>query len=260
MIPPATPVEQRTLRRIGAPPNVRLACQLRPTTDLSIQPLVRTAEISSAHTDRFNAAVEGGRELTIAAMFVDMRDSTRLAAGRLPYDALFLFDRYIETVTGAIRSNGGHVTSVAGDGVMGVFGIEGSAADAARGALRAALDVWSGLEILNTELAAELPTPLRIGIGIHVGVSVIDLSSITDSRTLQFLGDSGNIAAKLEGRTKYYNCTVVASVSVLDLIAPDAPDIETDAVMIDGLAEPVRSAILRSKSELMRVLDASAAA
>ena len=66
----------------------------------------------------------GGRELQIAAMFVDLRESTRLATGRLPFDALFIFDRYIQVVTQAIRRNGGHATSIAGDGVMSVFGVD----------------------------------------------------------------------------------------------------------------------------------------
>ena len=260
LLAPAGQVEARTLRRIGEPLHVRLACQVRPTTDLSIEPLVLTAMTPAPDTNRFSAAIEGGRELTIAAMFVDMRESTRLAAGRLPYDALFLFDRYIQTVTGAIRRNGGHVTSVAGDGVMSVFGVDGNVADAARGALQAALDVWSGLEVLNAELAGELQTPLRIGIGIHVGLSVIGVVSTSAGQALQFLGDSGNIAAKLEGRTKHYNCTVVASVSAVDLVAPEAPYVEIDAVMIDGRADPVRAAILRSKGELQWILSTAAQA
>ena len=76
-------------------------------------------------------------------MFVDLRESTRLATGRLPFDALFLFDRYIQVVTAAIRRNGGHATSIAGDGVMSVFGVEGTAEAAVRGALQAAFEVWN---------------------------------------------------------------------------------------------------------------------
>ena len=135
-------------------------------------------------------------------MFVDLRESTRLATGRLPYDALFLFDRYIQVVTGAVRKHSGHVTSVAGDGVIDVFGVHGNAASAARDAFRAAHDLWSGLGALNKELAAELGAPLRIGIGLHVGVSVVGLIATRRSQSLQFLGDTGNIAGKLEQQTK----------------------------------------------------------
>src|SRR5262249_5044066 len=121
---------------------------------------------------RFDAAVAGGRELQIAAMFVDLRESTRLATGRLPFDALFIFDRYIQAVTQAIRRNGGHATSIAGDGVMSVFGVDEAIASAARNAFQAALEIWNGLEILSAELADELRAPLRVGIGVHVGLAV----------------------------------------------------------------------------------------
>jgi len=202
---------------------------------------------------RFHAAVEGGRELQIAAMFVDLRESTRLATGRLPYDALFLFDRYIQVVTGAIRRNRGHTTSIAGDGVMSVFGVDASTAIAARNAFRAALEVWSGLEVLNAELAGELEAPLRIGIGIHVGMAVVGVVSTSESQSLQFLGDTGNTAAKLEAQTKELNCTLVASAAALDLVALDGPRIATITVAVAGKSDPIEVAVFKQKSELERI-------
>jgi adenylate cyclase len=158
---------------------------LRPSTDISVVPLVSARIGSASGAARFDAAIAGGRELQIAAMFVDLRESTRLATGRLPYDALFLLDRYIQAVTGAIRRNGGHATSIAGDGVMSVFGVDGTAALAARDAFQAALDVWSSLEILNENLASELEAPLRIGIGIHVGMAVVGLVSVSEAQCVR---------------------------------------------------------------------------
>jgi adenylate cyclase len=251
---PPGPVERHTLRRIAAPPPVRLACQLRPSTDISVEPLVPTGQDPAWGAARFDAAVEGGRELQIAAMFVDLRESTRLATGRLPYDALFLFDRYIQVVTGAIRRNGGHITSIAGDGVMSVFGVDAAAVVAARNAFQAALDVWGGLETLNAELAGELEAPLRIGIGIHVGLAVVGLVSTSESRSLQFLGDTGNTAAKLEAQSKELRCTLVASMTALDFVASNRPDVEKTMVAIAGKIEPVEVAIFEHKSELERVL------
>src|SRR5262249_42283650 len=109
-------VERGTLRHIKAPTQVRLACQTRPTADVAVELLVATGRAPAARADRFDAAIGGGREAQIGAMFVDLRESTRLATGRLPFDALFLFDRYIHAVTAAIRQNSGRTTSIAGDG------------------------------------------------------------------------------------------------------------------------------------------------
>jgi adenylate cyclase len=250
---PPNPNERRTLDRIRAPSNVRLACQIRPSGDLSIVLLVPVATRAAATPARFDAAVEGGMELEIAAMFVDLRESTRLATGRLPYDALFLFDRYIQVVTGAVRKHSGHVTSVAGDGVMSVFGVHGNAASAARDAFRAANDLWSGLGSLNKELAAELGAPLRIGIGLHVGVSVVGLIATREAQALQFLGDTGNIAGKLEQQTKQLDCTMVASVAAVNLVSPGAR-IDGKAIAIPGKEEPIDVVTFRDVRDLERLL------
>jgi adenylate cyclase len=252
---PIGPNERGALERLGAPPRVRLACQIRPTADVSVEPLVPATFQSVAAPARFEAAVEGGRELEISAMFVDLRGSTRLATGRLPYDALFLFDRYIQVVTGAVRANRGHVTSIAGDGVMSVFGVTGNAASASRDAFQAALNVWGGIASLNEELAAELEAPLRVGIGLHAGMAVVGwIASSETQSSLQFLGDTGNITAKLEEHTKLFDCTLVASSQALRLIVPSNGGLETASVSIAGKADRIEVVILRDRAELQRLM------
>jgi adenylate cyclase len=250
------PVEQATLARIAAPSDVRLACQVRPTGDIEIVPLVGAAAGPAVPGARFGAAVEGGQELTIAAMFVDLRDSTRLAAGRLPFDALFLVDHYIQAVTGPIRANGGRVTSIAGDGVMSIFGLEGDAAAGAHNALRAALQLWRGIEAMNEELAEDLGAPLRFGVGVHVGPAVVGLLGGEDDRSLQFLGDTGNVAAKLEAQTKQLGCTLIASTAATDLVNFPRSGMEVRTVEAQGRTEPVEVAVFRQAAELERVLNA----
>jgi adenylate cyclase len=252
LLPAPDQLEDRTLRRISAPANVRLACQLRPLGDIAIEFLVPPPMTAASHTKRFDAAVDGGREHEIVAMFVDLRESTALAAGLLPYDALFLFDRYIQAVTGAIQSRGGHITSIAGDGIMSVFGLDGTAASTARHAFAAALDVWSALDSLNNELAGELRTPIRAGIGIHAGVAVVGWVSIGTSKSLQFLGDVGNIAAKLEAQSRPLDCTLVTSVAALRLAV--STEVETTAITILGQSDPIPAATFKTQSELQRAL------
>jgi adenylate cyclase len=249
-------VERLTLRRIAAPPTVRLACQLRPSADLSVEPLVATGT-GPARATRFDAAIAGGRELQIAAMFVDLRESTRLATGRLPFDALFLFDRYIQVVTAAIRGNGGHATSIAGDGVMSVFGVEGTPEAAVRGALRAAFEVWNGVDSLSRELAGELGVPLRIGIGIHAGPAVVGLVRTNETQALQFLGDTGNVAAKLEAKSKDLGCTVIVSLAALNRVVRHASWIEPQVVGIPGKSDMMEIAAFRDRSEFERILAAA---
>jgi adenylate cyclase len=251
-------LEQRTLRRIQAPADVRLACQTRPVADLAVELLVRPRLSEQAQAMRFGAAEIGGHEIDIAAMFVDLRGSTELAAGRLPFDALFILDRFIQVVTSGIRKHGGHVNSIAGDGVMSVFRADQGAS--ARQALHAALAVWDGLDALNAELASELPRPLRIGIGIHVGPSVVGWISDGGSQSLQFLGDTGNVAAKLEGTSKEFECTVVVSAEAIATTSIDMTLVEKSAVRIAGRPEPMRVVLIRRRADLETILSATIAA
>jgi len=249
-------LEKRTLQRINAPANVRLACQIRPSTAICVEPLVRTTRSKTSLGTRFDAAADGGRELEIAAVFIDLRDSTRIASEKLPYDVLFLFDRYVQVVTTAVQRNAGHVTSIAGDGVMSVFGLNGGAREAARNAFDAALDVWTGLESLNDELAAELGGPLQFGIGLHVGPAVVGWIAAAGPQSLQFLGDTGNIAAKLEAHTKKIGCTMVASLQALNLVRPGLIAHDARAAAIPGKLEPIAVVVFGSKDKLQQLLSA----
>jgi adenylate cyclase len=252
LVPPDI-LEQRTLRRIGAAPNVRLACQVRPVNAVTVEPLVHPQHAAANQAMRFDAAIGGGAEIEIAAMFVDIRGSTELAQGRLPYDALFLFDRYIQVVTGAIRAQGGHITSIAGDGVMSVFGMDRQAT--ARGALKSALGVWSGVDSLNADLASELSTSLNIGIGLHFGTAVVGWVTHNETKSLQFLGDTGNVAAKLEAQSKTLNCKLVVSLAALDAASVSAKTLETTAVPIPGRAKLMNVAVLRRRLDLEQALE-----
>jgi adenylate cyclase len=253
-LPPPEEAESRTLARIGNPMNVRLACQVRPRGDLRVEPLVRASDTALSGAVRFDAAAVGGAEMEVAALFVDLRESTRLAAGRLPYDTLFIFDRYIQVITSAVRAHGGHVTSIAGDGVMAMFiDHAGKTAQFARDAFVAALDLWQGIDALNQELAAELRQPLRIGIGLHVGPAVVGTIAAAGLSSLQFLGDTGNLAAKFQAETRRLDCTLIASAQAVALVAPNGADHTPIPLTIAGSRE-LQVVSMRALDELMSLL------
>src|SRR4030095_474111 len=85
-LPEANELEAAALRRIRAPNNVRLACQLRPQVDLTVQPLLHPSIVPAIYT---HARQEFGEEQEVTILFVDVRGSTSLAETRLPYDAFF---------------------------------------------------------------------------------------------------------------------------------------------------------------------------
>jgi adenylate cyclase len=116
LVPPS-PAEYRVLRLIGVDRAVRLACQLKPTADISVWPLL-PPEITVRDVDRLNVT-ETGRERFVAIPFIDIRASTQLVENRLPFDVVFILNRFFEAVGHAIIAAGGTPNQFIGDGIDG---------------------------------------------------------------------------------------------------------------------------------------------
>lgn len=217
----AAGAEANTLRSIGAGENVRLACQIRPTRDLVVQPLVpvravATGDANNATGGQGLEAASGGIERTMAVLFLDVRGFTTLSADRLPYDVVYLLNETFAAAGGAVVAHGGWIDKYLGDGLMAVFGRNVGAKTAARQALAAARAVDLALETANEKLAHELASPLRIGIGLHLGPLVMGQIGHADSAALTVIGRTVNTAARLEAMTKDLGCQVVVSDALID--------------------------------------------
>jgi adenylate cyclase len=220
-LPAATADELRVLGRVGAPAHVRLACQVRPRRDLAVVPLVPAGAgpaeaLPSGHRD--------GEELTIAVLFADLRGFTRLAERKLPYDVVFILNRYFEAVGGAITDAGGIVNQFTGDGVMALFGVDGGPEAGSRQAVRAAAAMVARVQELSRTLADDLDTALRLGIGIHTGPTVVGQMGYASTTYLTAVGDTVHVAARLEALTKDYACELVLSEEVAVRAGLDVSD------------------------------------
>ena len=139
-IDPPSANEMRVLRRIGARPNIRLACMLRPRGAVEVTPLLPPLAIAADGRSRVDFVQ--GSEREIAILFADIRGFTALAEGRLPYDVVFVLNRYFSAMGRAIESAGGRVDKFIGDGVMASVRHRERCADRLpRGARRRAADV-----------------------------------------------------------------------------------------------------------------------
>ena len=244
-VPEILPAERETLDRIKAPAHVRLACQLRPSADIEVAPLVPVA----SH-ERGSHAEGESREMLVTAMFLDLRESTRFAAGRLPFDALYVVEHYVRLVTAAIEAHGGVVTGVAGDGVMSLFGIRVGPVAGARGALRAISAVWDAVDALSSDLAGELDRPLRFGAGLHASPCAVRSIPLLGQPSLQFLGDAGNVASRLEAATKVQKCVCIISEAVFELAETPIPEgLSREELAVRGLDENVATLLLRERPE-----------
>jgi adenylate cyclase len=208
-IDPPAEGELRVLRRIGATSNVRLACQLRPRGAVEVTPLL--PPYAHAVDGRQRVDFAQGSEREIAILFADIRGFTSLAEGRLPYDVVFVLNRYFTAMGRAVEAAGGRVDKFIGDGVMALFGIQSDAGAASRAALDAARLMSERLAELNRSLRGELDEPLRIGIGIHIGPTIVGEMGYGSAVAMTAIGDAVNTASRLETLTKTYGCELVVS-------------------------------------------------
>ena len=234
-LPAPSRAEAQALGRIDAPPNVRLACQCRPTRDVAVTPLLPANASPASATDARGGAQ--GRERPIVAMFVDLRDSTRLADGRLPYDTVFVMNQFFAEMHAALRATGGYYAQFRGDGLLALYGLQASLGDACRASLAGAAQMQERIEALSRSLAADLEQPLRIGIGVHAGVAIVGTMGPPQAPIYSAIGDMVNTAARLENMTKAFACSLVVSEVVLREAGVEPGDAPRHQVRVRGKTE-----------------------
>jgi adenylate cyclase len=225
--------ELKVLARISAPPNVRLACQTIPTGDVDVVPIL-PANLMPTATQTMSS-VGAGREIEIGVLFADLRGFTTMSEQRLPYDVVFILNRYFNEMGRAIEQAGGHVLQFTGDGIMALFGVElNDPQEAAVRAVNAARAMIDRLSVLNSDLAHDLPAPLRMGIGIHQGLCIVGDMGYGTAYGLSAVGDTVNTASRLEGLTKEYGACLVFSEAVASRAEIDTSGLRHDAITPRG--------------------------
>ncbi|MFN4276020.1 MAG: adenylate/guanylate cyclase domain-containing protein [Ferrovibrio sp.] len=243
MLPLPDAAEQRVLERIGAPPGVRLACQIRPEADISITPLLPAGV--PAKVVYGTASHAQGAERRIAILFADLRGFTKLSESKLPYDVVFVLNQYFKAMGEAVEGAGGRLDKFIGDGVMALFGIEEGPEEGCRRALDAAQRMASGLQRLNEALKMDLDQMLKLGIGIHCGPAIVGEMGHGSAMHLTAVGDAVNTASRLESATKDFGAELVISAEVAERAGPAA---------MAALSWQQETVHLRGKSEPLAVL------
>ena len=250
---PALPAETKVLQRLMLAPDVRLACQARPTANAEIQvelllpPDVRAKDALAVQ--RF----AHGEEADIAVLFADLRGFTKLSENRLPYDVVFLLNRYFAAMGKAITGAGGRVDKFIGDGVMALFGVDDGAEAGCRSAIRAARRMAEELDMLNSLLGHDLAEPLRIGIGIHVGPAIVGHMGYGEASGVTAIGDTVNTASRLEAMTKEAGAQLIVSDDVAMRAGVDLSGFTLQSVSVRGRAGTIAVRRVVSALELPEV-------
>jgi adenylate cyclase len=247
-LPAPSGLEATALARIGASPGMRLACQIRPSADIAIMPLL--AAEAGAADGRLRGGFEGSERL-VTVVFVDIRGSTTLGEAKLPYDVLFILNRFFREMSTAIAATHGHYSQFTGDGLMALYGLD--AADPSTGpanALSGAGEMLARLDQLNHQLRDELSKPLRIGLGIHYGEAIVGAMGPPRSQIITAIGDTVNTCARLESLTKEFDCLAVISRRAAEVAGLDVTGRELHRASVKGRTEPVQFYALKTMADL----------
>ncbi|WP_333781869.1 adenylate/guanylate cyclase domain-containing protein [Shimia sp. MMG029] len=252
-LPPPSPQEAASLAAVNAPPNARLACQLRPTERAKV------LRVFNSDGGRARAHESLGKERNMAILFLDMRGFTARTTGQLPYDVVFLLNRFFDAIVPSIIGAGGTVDKYLGDGLLAVFEQEDEAASA-RAAMEAAIGISSALVTFNQALRAEKAAPVAIGMGVHLGTLVIGEIGAAQHAPRTIIGDTVNAASRLEGATKELGVELLVSESALRAVGQDVDRLDLEILELRGVSKPVLALPVQIGSDLRDILAQQAVA
>jgi adenylate cyclase len=247
-LPGPSGLEAKALARIGATPDMRLACQICPTADISVMPLL--AADAKAADGMVPGGLEGSERL-ITVVFVDLRASTILGEAKLPYDLLYILNQFFDEMIKALNATNGHYSQFTGDGLMALYGL--NAKDPATGAadaLRGAREMLARVAQLNSRLRGDLPQPMRIGIGIHFSEAIVGAMGPPGSQIITAIGDTVNACARLESLTKDYDCAAIVSRRAAEMAGLDVKGRKLHQALVQGRAQTVEFYALKTLADL----------
>jgi class 3 adenylate cyclase len=230
-LPDAKATEAAALQRIGAPPGVRLACQIRPSHSLKVRPLIplRDAEPSLGRD-----AYRWGVERRICVMFSDLRGFTALAERLDAREVVQRLNAFYGHVVPVLQRHGGQANKFVGDGLLGVFGAPQRLSDHADRAVLAALDIVRTVRDVYGER-------LRISVGVNSGRVIAGTIGGGSHVEFTVIGDAVNTAARVEEVTRTTGDDVLVTEATRKLLTlPFCGFVERPTVALKGKTEQVR--------------------
>jgi len=190
----------------------------------------------------------GGKHVDASAMFCDIRSFTTIAEAREPAETIELLNDYYTLMMDAIGGEGGIVNQIIGDGLMAIFGAPLPREGHRQRAVLAARQMVELIRLFNDEQAAQHKMQIQVGIGIASGQVVAGYTGTHDRATYTCVGDTVNVAARLESHTKVVNRPILIDehtrLGLDDVIAVEAQG----ELVVKGKTQPVNVYAVRVDS------------
>lgn len=211
------PAESALAEKKGLEAPIRLACQTRASGDITLKRLVYDKEDSKEAGRQKIITGSSGKEMNLAILFCDIRSFTPFTEKNLPYDVVHMLNKYFNFIGQAIDDHFGFIDKYMGDGIMALFGLNQQRSQQTHPCLdasRAAIDMQKSLQPLNQYLNRHFQHQFQIGIGIHFGSVIVGNMGFHKKMQFTALGDSVNLAARIEGKTKELQTGILVSEEV----------------------------------------------
>lgn len=191
-------------------------------------------------TELLNSEVKLGGELReITALFSDLAGFTSIAEAMQPEPLVALLNDYLTQMSNQINANDGVIDKFIGDAIVAFWGAPIIEDHHAVLALKSALAMQHALARLRQHWAAQGLPLLAMRIGVNTGLAVVGNMGSTDRMDYTMMGDTVNLAARLEGANKYYGSDILLSEYTYALVKDVFLCRELDRVRVQGKSQPV---------------------
>jgi adenylate cyclase len=181
----------------------------------------------------------GGKQVDASAMFCDIRSFTSIVESRDPAETIELLNDYYTLMMDAIGGEGGVVNQIVGDGLMAIFGAPLPNEDHRRRAVLAARQMVELIRLFNEERAAGDQLQIEIGVGIASGPVIAGYTGTIHRATYTCVGDTVNIAARLEAHTKVLNRPILIDENTQRGVGEGIALEAQGEVQVKGRTQPV---------------------
>jgi adenylate cyclase len=188
-------------------------------------------------TQLLDRGVETSRR-DVTLLFSDIRGFTTLSETRTPEEVVALINRYFSLQVDVIWRHGGTLDKYIGDCIMAMWGAPLDDADHARNAVACALDMADTLRAFKRELGAE-HLDFDVGIGLHSGSAVVGLIGSDKRREYTAIGDTVNLASRIEGLTKDAKRRILVSRDTVERCGDAFEFVSCGTFPVKGRAQPV---------------------
>ncbi len=214
--------------------------------DISNEKRVRTTMaryMNKEVADQLLAAGEqelGGKVQHVSILFSDVRSFTTIAESLGARETVSMLNEYFEDMVDVILNNGGILDKYIGDAIMALFGAPFAGEHDADNAVKVSNDMLVALRILNERRAAADKPPITVGIGVNTGEAIVGSIGSTKRMEYTVIGDSVNLASRLEGANKFYGTNILISDLTVKELKNEPPRLrEIDLIRVKGKDQPV---------------------